>query len=496
MLFCGYISIFSPMHVHGGEIDKEEKMRVAKAYADRGDFAQSNNIYQELSDQGYAPARKALGLAYMKGEGVRKDEHQAYEFFSQAANQGDIPAQVFLAGCYAHGMGVAQNIEKSVFWFKQASDQGNSKAQFHLGLLYLKGNGVAQDINHAIRLLKFSATQGYLPAQVRLAEIYENGIGTKKDYREAVKWYTRAAESEHFESQLKLSLFYGNGIGVPKNEIEALAWMNIAASSGDERAIRSRDAMELRLGHEITLYAQQRSSEILQQMTISKEKESHFNSIRQSSQFVGNIKGFGSGSFISDDGLILTAAHVVAGGRKIEVVTNAGQVQAKLLDVDKKNDIAILECRGKYESLPIVTSRLIKLGQSVFTIGFPNVEIQGFSPKVTKGEINSMSGFRDDPNTWQISVPVQPGNSGGPLIDANGNIVGMIVSKLSAVNVAKIHGDIPQNVNYAVKSDAIRPLLDKYNSRLRSFDTISAEIPFETIVRKTQNSIVMIVVYD
>lgn len=496
LFLCVCTTVCLAQDIQTEVVSPEEDMTTARDSLSRGAVAPAIVIYQKLSDQGHAPAQTALALCFMKGEGIEKNPQRAYELFGKAAAQGDVSAQIYLGGCYGSGLGVEQNSKKSAMWFQKAADQGNPKAQYYLSKLYFAGTGVEKDFNQAIRLLKFSAEQGYLHSQVGLAGIYENGVGTKKDYREAMKWYTKAAEADHVESQLKLSLSYANGLGVPKNEVEALAWMNIAASSGDERAVRSRDAMELRLGQDITLYAQHRSNEITEQMAMSKEKGKQLDSIRPSSRFAGNVKGFGSGSFISDDGLILTAAHVVEGAGKIEVVTHAGRVKAKLINIDKKNDIAILECRGKYDSLPVVTSRLVKLGQSIFTIGFPNVEIQGFSPKVTRGEINSMSGYQDDPSSWQVSVPVQPGNSGGPLMDANGNVVGMIVSKLSAVNVARMQGDIPQNVNYAVKSDYIRPMLDKYKNRLKTFDTLSAEIPFEKVVRKTQNSVVMIVVYD
>jgi S1-C subfamily serine protease len=72
------------------------------------------------------------------------------------------------------------------------------------------------------------------------------------------------------------------------------------------------------------------------------------------------------------------------------------------------------------------------LGNSVATVGFPNIEMQGFAPKFAKGEIASLSGIQDDPCYFQISVPVQPGNSGGALVDERGNVVGVVSAKLKA----------------------------------------------------------------
>ena len=123
------------------------------------------------------------------------------------------------------------------------------------------------------------------------------------------------------------------------------------------------------------------------------------------------------------------------------------------------------------------------------------MEIQGFSPKITKGEISSESGIGDDPRAWQISVPVQPGNSGGALLDESGNVVGVVVSKLG-LKAAKTTGDIPQNVNYAVKSTYALALLETYFGNDAPAPIEGAAKPsFEDMVEKAQKSVVLILVY-
>ncbi|MDZ4742386.1 MAG: tetratricopeptide repeat-containing serine protease family protein [Verrucomicrobiota bacterium] len=490
------ILLFIPLIVRSQENNYDSEYQKAKALTETGAYSQAIETFKKLAEAGFAPAQTSLAMFYLQGNGVDKNPSLAFENFQKAANQGDIQAQVYLAGCYANAIGTPKNVEESAVWFKKAADQGNAKAQHYLGTYYMTGTGVKPDINDAIKLFKFAANQGYQQSQFQLAQIYQNGQGTDKDIKESVKWYKKSAEAGHAESQFKLSLYYANGQGVPKDEIESLAWMNIAASSGNETAARTRTAMEVNLGKEITLYAQQRSKEILDDIKMSKKSHDEYNSMSKAKEFSGNVRGFGTGSFISKDGLLLTAAHVIEDSKRIEVMTSTGKVKAKVIQVDSSNDVALLECSGTYEALPVVTSKLVKLGQGVFTIGFPNVDIQGFSPKLTKGEISSMSGFKDDPRSWQVSVPVQPGNSGGPLLDMNGNLVGIIVSKLSATQMAASRGDIPQNVNYAIKSSYIQPILDKYTSRLQSFDTLTPNTSFEKIVQKTQNSVVLIVTYD
>src|SRR5439155_5078092 len=121
----------------------------------------------------------------------------------------------------------------------------------------------------------------------------------------------------------------------------------------------------------------------------------------------------GTGFFVSEDGFLVTNEHVVRNASQIRLVTAAGLISAKVVKVDAANDLALLKADGKFSPLPIVTSRTVRLGNTVATVGFPNIGLQGFAPKLAKGEIASLSGASDDPRYFQISVPVQPGNSGG-----------------------------------------------------------------------------------
>ena len=85
----------------------------------------------------------------------------------------------------------------------------------------------------------------------------------------------------------------------------------------------------------------------------------------------------------------------------------------------------MLKADGKFSSLPIAASRTASLGSTVATIAFPDIGLQGFAPKLTKGKIASLSGEQDDPRYFQISVPMQPGNSCGALVDEYGNVIGI-----------------------------------------------------------------------
>ena len=120
----------------------------------------------------------------------------------------------------------------------------------------------------------------------------------------------------------------------------------------------------------------------------------------------------------------------------------------------------MLKVNGSFQAIAFSPKRSAKVGEEVFTIGYPNPGLQGVNAKFTKGTINSLTGFQDDLRLYQIDIPVQPGNSGGALLDRNGNILGIIMAMLDAKTTFKITGSLPQNVNYAVKSIYAQAILD------------------------------------
>lgn len=168
----------------------------------------------------------------------------------------------------------------------------------------------------------------------------------------------------------------------------------------------------------------------------------------------------GSGFFVTPDGYFVTNYHVIAGAEAIALFdVNSKMHMARVVRVDKANDIAVLKAEGKFKAIPVIASRTAKRGQPVITVGYPYADIQGLEPKVTSGIINSLTGLSNDARTFQISVPLQSGNSGGPLVTLDGNVIGIVAMKLSALAMLEETGDLPQNVNYAVKSNYLTEVL-------------------------------------
>ena len=169
----------------------------------------------------------------------------------------------------------------------------------------------------------------------------------------------------------------------------------------------------------------------------------------------------GSGFIITPDGYIATNFHVVEGTSELAVRTTNGKTyRATVAIADTKNDLVVLKIEASgLAYLPVVDSSTVKRGTMVLAGGFPQIFVQGIEPKVTDGMISALTGIRDDPTTFQISNPVQPGNSGGPLFTLDGNVIGIVSAQLSEEVMQREFDSIPQNVNFAVKSNYLLQLL-------------------------------------
>ena len=152
---------------------------------------------------------------------------------------------------------------------------------------------------------------------------------------------------------------------------------------------------------------------------------------------------------------VMTNQHVVAGCDRLLVRGPDGRSLAAVppAQVDQRLDLALLRVPGLTGPVLSFRSNPVRRGEGVVAYGFPLAGLLSSDPKLTRGEINGLAGLGDDQNQFQISAPVQPGNSGGPLLDMQGNVVGVVVSKLNAQRVAQRTGDIAQNINFAVKGE-------------------------------------------
>ncbi len=168
----------------------------------------------------------------------------------------------------------------------------------------------------------------------------------------------------------------------------------------------------------------------------------------------------GTGFFVSEDGHLVTNAHVVKDCSSIAVKTDDGAVQAAVvLATDATNDLTLLKLAKK--PARVAALRIgARLGEGVEAFGFPHSDILSTAGNFTLGNVTALAGMRDDIRYLQISAPVQAGNSGGPLLDGSGALVGVVTAKLNAIKVMLASDDLPQNVNFAVKAAMVAAFLD------------------------------------
>lgn len=208
----------------------------------------------------------------------------------------------------------------------------------------------------------------------------------------------------------------------------------------------------------------------------------------------------GSGFVISDDGYVLASAHVLNKKDKATLWINGKRYEADLVykeeretyepdDKTKKSieeamqssldskgnrsiyelleekDLALLKIESsgqKFRSLVFARTPSYKMGEEIYTIGFPMSNVLGDSSRLNKGFISSTVGLKDSPDYLQISAEIQPGNSGSPLLNSNGQVIGLIQMTLSTQNaMVNSGGVLPQNVNFALKGEKIKEFIKK-----------------------------------
>jgi len=173
----------------------------------------------------------------------------------------------------------------------------------------------------------------------------------------------------------------------------------------------------------------------------------------------------GTGFFVSNKGHILTNAHVAAACGSITVAfpgTGTSKA-AQLLAVDKANDLALLTTSELTPTVVPALSLSARTGEDIAVYGFPLTGALSTNGNYTTGLVAATTGLQDNSGILQISAPVQPGNSGGPVLDRSGNVVGVVVAKLNALAVASAIKDIPQNVNFAIKSSVVLNFLEAHS---------------------------------
>jgi S1-C subfamily serine protease len=170
----------------------------------------------------------------------------------------------------------------------------------------------------------------------------------------------------------------------------------------------------------------------------------------------------GTGFVISNNGHVVTNQHVVDGcvGDISGNLSGEAAVKLRLVSSDEINDLALLQAPLPFKEVAVIRANALQPGDGVVAIGYPFHGLLTSDFTVTTGIVSSLSGLLNDTRFLQISAPVQPGNSGGPLLDSGGAVVGVVAAKLDGIKMIRATGNIPENINFAIKTGALRDFLD------------------------------------
>jgi len=385
--------------------------------------------------------QRALGWDFNEGKGVEKDYQKAACWFKKAALQGDIPSQRKLGYMYTQGKGVEKDYDKAIVWLKKAALQGDKKATGSVGHLY---KNKKKDYQKAIYWYNKAILLNHAGAATQLGHMHRDGWGFKKDINKAIKWYKRAAEQGNHHGQRNLGLQYLKGQGVDQDNDKAYYWFNKAALQGNKKAVK--DILKMRnKGH----IPKKRSKEV--DYTLSKSSDSKLElTPKSSSGFLKGCKGStGTGFVVSQSGYVATAQHVVRTKNdcKCDIITVDG-VKATVVLEDKESDTALIKVNKNYKNFASITDRPVKWMDPIYVFGWPNIAGLSFNDiDGTEGIVKGLKGETD--YHFRISNDIQPGSSGGPIVNRDdGRVVGIVSSSFDRVYV--------QNVNFGNRVARLR----------------------------------------
>jgi S1-C subfamily serine protease len=171
----------------------------------------------------------------------------------------------------------------------------------------------------------------------------------------------------------------------------------------------------------------------------------------------------GTAFAINRTGEFLTNYHVVKGCLVVRLGVAGVQQDGTVVFTDERNDLALVRARVTgVEPLRFREGKGIRPADGVVALGFPYAGLLATSPQVTTGAVSALAGIHDDSRVLQLTAPIQPGNSGGPLLDLSGNVVGVVSARINELAIAEATGTLPQNINLAIKSTIIREFHDAH----------------------------------
>lgn len=372
-------------------------------------------------------------------------------YLKDKIDSGDIEAVHLYIKLLIRSNTIKKEIGYAIAALQKGVQLSDARSAYYLGNIFSDGNFINPELSTASRYYEFAASLGHEKAKIKLRDLpdfsqesnNDNGLTQDLAEKPEVEKNKPDRQTQKPESDKK-----------EENE----------ATVGDEDS-RSREISQFPAG-----YSTQRIEWIADPI--------------DRSQF----RSFGSGFAISPNGLILTNEHVVDGCLRIFVIYQGVSKEAKLLRVNSEHDFAVLDINVSTPSHFYIKREDPVLGEELISGGFPSPEDLGYNLKVTTGIVSS-----EAPEVgwlFQHTTPTQKGNSGGPLINRNGQLVGIS----TAVWGEKIGGLNPQNINFAVSKQTIVSNLENWRLRFRT-NASSVEYSTKLLADMLKRSATQIICY-
>ena len=460
-----------------------------KYYFGRGvakDFKQAINWYEKARALGDDESIQQLAEMYEAGEGVDEDINKAILLYEEAAALGNKDAYADLADIYMKGeRGVDKDEVKSFKWAKEGADKGFPNSQNKLAIHYYRGIHVAVDMDEAFKWYQKAADQNFAKAYYNLGNFYESGKAVKKDRKEAFKWFLKSAEEDlNPEAQHKVGTYYDFGYYVQEDNDKAVEWYEKAANQELKKAQIALGSFYY-FGDDDYDKNYKKSADWYSKAALNDEDDK----VKKTYKF--KPTSYGSGFFVTRNHII-TNNHVTDDCDEIEVKNKNYKSVVELVDSDKNTDLSLLITGNPQDNfLSLRNGKAVRTGEQAIALGYPLASSLGSDLKVTIGNVAALTGYENNIAELQLTAPVQPGNSGGPLIDENGNVIGVIVSRLENVGGLK-KGRIAQNVNFAIKSNMAKIFMD-LNMIDYQVRKPGNKVAIEKLVEDAKSSVVQII---
>ena len=412
--------------------------------------------YRDAASRGHAPAQNELGKIYQFGLlGIDQDSKQALQWYLKAASpdlngadpgkKGYALAQNNIGKMCLVGDGVRKDSKEAFKWFKMAAAQDNAESQFHLGLLYYNGEGVNQDVKEAFKWYQMAAAQDYADAQNTLAYMYLESKGAPANPEMGRRLLFSSAQQGNAIAQVNIAQMFEEGVDdIPEDYAEAYYWYTLA--------------LKIKINLD-----QVEGGNIIPEMSKRREIVGGKLSEKQKNEIQKQVDSWdpkhrapsGTGFYIGKN-YILTNAHVVESCDELRIPYR----RVTVIAVDEDVDLALLFDPHGNPDIATFRSYPVDFGEDIAVFGYPLSNILSYGGNGTSGTVSGLTstiGDRRLNNRFQYTAPTQGGNSGGPVMDTAGNVVGVVVSGLNPDVIEN------QNVNFAIKFNVVEDFLEKNN---------------------------------